>query len=461
VREAEMEQNRLVFPKGFVWGTSTAGHQVEGHNDKSDWWKFEQEGKIKDGTRSGKSVDYWNRYEEDHDLMVKLGYQAFRLGIEWAKFEPEDGKFDDVAIERYRKILQSLRAHNLKICLTIYHWVLPLWFAESGGWERPDAVERFVRYAERIVKELGEYPDLWVTLNEPMVPAIAGYLGGEFPPEMKSFGAYGRVTGKLLHAHVKTYEMIHNAVGKGPDGGPSKAGVATAYQWIEPWGSPGLTGVYEKFIARIFAFGSFRGWDNAVASGYIPFPFGREHLAGLKDSYDFCGVNYYFRSSLKSNRSFKDRAYVDMEAIPPGIEKTQMGWQNYPPGFYKTLMEVWSKFKKPIYITENGIADDADAMRPKYLLEHLSQVQRAISEGADIRGYYQWSYIDNFEWKEGFSKKFGLIACDHADPELKRVPRPSAYMYSEIIKQNAITDDIVSKYSPDARDGVFGNKWKI
>lgn len=450
-----MTKKRLEFPEGFLWGTATAGHQIEGHNDKSDWWKFEQEGKVLDGTKTEKNVDYWNRYEEDHDLMVKLGCQAFRLGIEWAKVEPEDGKFDKKAIRHYRKILQSLRDHKLKICLTLNHWVLPLWFAEKGGWERPDAVDRFVKFAEIAVKELGEFPDLWVTLNEPSVPATAGYLVGLFPPEKKSFPAYCRVTNRLLHAHTHTYELIHNAVSKAPSGGPTLAGVAWAYQWIEPFGTPGPAGLYEKFMTRIFRAGSYKSWDRAIVTGRIPFPYGTGDARIPKDTYDYCGVNYYTRMSLKFDRRKKDQALIDFEAMPPGIEKTQMGWQVYPPGFHKILMYVWKTFKKPIYITENGIADDADEMRPSYLLTHLAQVHRAISDGADVKGYFQWSYIDNFEWKEGFCKKFGLIACDHTDPELKRIPRPSAHMYSEIIKGNSITGKIVKRYAPDAREEVF------
>ena len=162
---------------------------------------------------------------------------------------------------------------------------------------------------------------------------------------------------------------------------------------------------------------------------------------------------------MKFNPAKKDQMMIDFEQIPDGIEKTQMGWQIFPPGFYRILMQVWNTFKKPIYITENGIADDSDKQRPKYLLEHITAAHRAIQDGADIRGYMQWSYIDNFEWKEGFCKKFGIIACSHDDPKLERKPRPSAYMYSEIIKNNAITEDIVKKFAPDAADSVFGNKW--
>lgn len=455
-----MNQQRLQFPNDFLWGTATAGHQVEGHNYKSDWWRFEQAGKILDGTKSGASADYWNRYDEDHDLMKQLGLQCFRLGVEWAKIEPEDGHFDLAAVKRYRQILQSLRDHGIKICLTIYHWVIPQWFADQGGWESPTAVDRFARYAEFVVKELGEFPDLWVTLNEPMVPALAGYLAGLFPPEKKSMPAYFRVTNRLLHAHDRTYALIHKHAPKAPDGRSAKAGVATAYQQIEAWGSPGLVWFYEMLIARVFTFGSFGAWDSAMKTGTIPFPFGGETLPNLRGSLDFCGVNYYMRQSIKFDPSRTDQALVDFEAIPDGIDQTQMGWQVYPPGFHKVLMRVWNTFRKPIYITENGIADDTDSVRPTYTLEHLAQVHRAIADGADVRGYLHWSFVDNFEWKEGFSKQFGLVACDHKDPELKRVPRPSAHMYSEIIRENAITPEIVEKYAPKAVDGVFGHKWR-
>jgi len=458
-----MEQKKKSFPDGFIWGTATAGHQIEGYNYNSDWWKFEQERKIIDGTVSGKCMDYWNRYEEDHALMSELGYQGFRLGIEWAKIEPQEGRFAREALEHYRKILQSLKDKNIKICLTLYHWVLPLWFAEKGGWENPNALKYFKKYVELIVKELGEYPDIWVTLNEPSVPPTAGCLAGVFPPEKKSFFSFCLVNNRLLRAHAIAYELIHNHVSNAPGGGPVMAGIAQAYQWIEPFGTPGLPGLYEKIMAPVLAYGSFDAWDKSVVTGRIQPPFGLyESVAHLKDSYDFCGINYYTRMSLKFDPTRKDQAMIEFYAIPPGMDENQMGWQCYPPGFFKILTKVWETFKKPIFITENGVAEaSGDALRSKYTLEHLAQLHRAIDSGVDVRGYFYWSFMDNFEWKEGFAKKLGLIECDHADPELKRKPRKTAYLYSDIIKENGITEEMVEKYSPAAREGVFGTKWMI
>ena len=454
-------KKEIIFPKGFLWGTASAGHQVEGGNEKSDWWKFESEGKVYDGTVSGKAVDYRNRYEEDHEMMAKLGYQAFRLGIEWARVEPEDGVFDMKAVRHYEKILRSLRKHNIKICLTLYHWVLPLWFAEKGGWEHPEAADRFMAFCELIIKELGEYPDLWVTLNEPNVPAAAGCLAGVFPPEKKSFASFCKVSNTLLKSHARCYRLIHDIVPKGPDGWPSKVGVANAYQHVAPFGTPGLAGAYEKALSPVLAYGSFKAWDYSVATGWIVPPFGLEHVPGLKDSYDYCGVNYYTRMSLKFDAAKTDDMLIDIHGIQPGIEMNQMGWENYPPGFFHTLKFVWNTFKKPIYITENGCADPQrdDIDRRRYLLEHMAQIARALDAGIDVRGYFQWSFTDNFEWREGFIKKLGLIECDYADPELKRIPRVSAAMYADIVKKNGITTKLLEKYAPDCADGVFGDKW--
>jgi beta-glucosidase len=299
-----------------------------------------------------------------------------------------------------------------------------------------------------------------VTLNEPMVPALGGNLTDEFPPQRKSFDAFRRVTGALLEAHARLYKIIHDRVPTAAGGGPTQVGVAQAYQWIVPWGSPGFPGLIENLAARIFSWGSFNGWDQSIVTGKQSFPFGGRDIPGLKNSYDYCGINYYFRMSLKYNPERKDQFRIDEKQIPPGIDKTQMGWQIYPPGFYQVIRLNWERFRKPIYITENGCADDADTIRPAYLLQHLAAVHRAISDGIPVKGYFQWSFTDNFEWREGFSKKFGLVAVDAVnDPELKRVPRGSAHMYSEIIRENGITQDIVKRYAPDAMDAVFGNKW--
>lgn len=444
-----MTEQRFDFPENFIWGTSTAGHQVEGGNQHSDWWSWEQQGWINDGTLSGRSVDYWNRYEQDHDLMNRLGYPAFRLGIEWARVEPQRGVFNREAIEGYRRILESLRAHGIRICLTINHWVLPYWVSRQGDWMNPRTLDDFERFGRHIVKEFGAFPHIWVTLNEPMVPAIAGNLMDYFPPQRRSFKAYRNVSAGLLEAHARMYRVIHELAPHHPDGQVPLVGVAHAYPWIEPWGTRGLRGCWERLAVRIARLFAYAAWDRSIVTGRAHLLHGGRSMPGLRDSYDYCGVNYYTRMTLKFDAKRRDQWWIDAHDVPENVEKTQMGWQIYPPGMYHTLQQVWQRFGKPILITENGIADDADLQRPRYLLTHLLQVHRALQEGIPVIGYFHWSFVDNYEWREGFSQKFGLVAVDHRDPELRRTPRPSARLFSDIIRENAITESMLRQYVPD------------
>ncbi len=452
-----MPRDCLNFPEHFIWGTSTAGHQVEGGNAFSDWWTWEQKGLIEDGTVSGRAMDYWNRHEEDHVLMKSLDYKGFRLGIEWARVEPQKDHFDRDVIEHYRHILQSLRNHGFKICLTLHHWVIPHWVADQGDWLNPDTINQFLRYAAFVIEELGTFPDFWVTLNEPMVPAIMGNLLGKFPPQRHSFKAYRAVSRAYLRAHAETYKLIHTLRPLAPDGTTTKVGVAMAYPWIEPWKSPGLAGWYERFAAFISRRAAFEGWDYTIRTGKPHWIHGGPLVADIQNAYDYCGINYYMRVSLKYDRRKRSQYWIDDTQAPEGIKVTQMGWQIYPEGLYRTICSAWKRFGKPILITENGLADDTDEQRTRYIIEHLAQIHRALQEGIPILGYYHWSFVDNFEWQAGFAKRFGLIAVKHDDPDLIRVPRASAYLYSEIAKKNAVTRDMVNTYAPELVATVFGH----
>lgn len=457
-------QRVLAFPKGFLWGTATAGHQVEGHNSASDWWRFEAEaGAIADRTRSGNAVDYWNRFEDDHALMEELGYGAFRLGVEWAKVEPVRGVYDRAALERYRTILVSLQRRGIRVCLTLWHWVLPQWVAERGGFEDPRTLAAFFGYVREVARVLGPFVDLWVTLNEPMAHVLFGYVFRFFPPQKSSLPAASRVAHALLRAHVGAVQVLREELAPRPEG-PAPIGVAQAYPWHAPWGSFGPLGWLEGGIADLLNHAAWGAFDEALREGRLGLPWGRPGapaLAGLAGSVDFCGVNQYFRTSVKLGPDALRRdATTQMGPIPDGVERTEMGWQIYPPALFHVLETVWRRFRKPIHITENGIADSRDAQRPRYLLTHLAQVHRALCEGIDVRGYFHWSFIDNFEWREGFSKRFGLVACDHDDPALVRRPRESARLYGEIARGNAITEDMVARYAPGAEAEVFGPRWR-
>ena len=420
----------LPFPDHFLWGSAASGHQIEGDNKHSDWWHWEHA--TTKQPNSGRAVDYWNRFEEDHALMASMGHQAFRLGIEWARIEPVEGEFDLEAVEHYRKILQSLERHGLKICLTLHHWVLPRWVAEQNDWLNPRTVDHFLRYAEFVVKEFNEFPELWITLNEPMVAALAGNISGDFPPQRRSFSAFRKVSRNMLRAHAGTYRLIHQI---GPN---AKVGIAMSYPDLQPWGSGGLAGWYERTamrLGRVFVHGA---WDQSVEKGTLHRLFVRGTISGLRDSIDFCGINYYFRMTPRFSLRHAKTGFLDLDAAQEGTDKNDFGWQISPQSLHRIIHDVWARFKKPIHITENGIADRDDRKRGPYIIDHLKQIHQAIHEGVPVEGYFHWSFIDNFEWNEGFDMRFGLVEVDPKDPELKRKPRRSASLYSRIIRANGI-----------------------
>lgn len=444
---------RYSFPDGFLWGTATAGHQVEGGNEHSNWWAWEQEGLVADGTRSGRACDYWNRYPEDHALMEQMGHNVFRLGVEWARIEPRRGEFDEAALTHYVEMLADLQSRGLQVCLTLNHWVLPQWFSERGGWCDAAAVEDWENFVRHVVPRLAPHVDLWITLNEPMVPALGGYLVAYHPPCRANPFVAAKVVRRLLAAHAVAYRAIHDLVPAAPGGGPTQVGFAAACQLFRPFHGEGFLRRLEDVIARVAARVMYRVWDLSVEQGRAVFPCGfGGRIPGLEGSLDFVGMNYYTRVSVRlSGNTFSNVKSVGTTP-PRGIETTEMGWEVYPPGFHAVLMEAWERFRKPIYITENGCCETGDDMRRRYLLSHLHQVHRAIGDGADIRGYMLWSFMDNFEWREGFQKKFGIVEVDHADPDLRRRPRKSAVMYAAIIGENGLTDEIVDRFSPGALD---------
>lgn len=442
------------FPKDFLWGTATAGHQIEGNNVHSNWWEWEKKGLVNDGTTSGRACDYWNRWREDHKLMKDLGHNAFRLGIEWSRIEPAEGGFDEAAIDQYRAMLDDLQRKGIKVCLTLNHWVVPLWFSKQGGFAGKNPLPHWEKFIEKVIPRLGGAVDLWITLNEPMVPILAGYTMGYHPPCKTNPIEAAKVFDRLLRAHTSAYHSIHRHFSKAPDGGPVMAGFAGAYQHMEAWHNElSLRGLIEQGMAYFAAQTSYTSWDDSILTGKAAGPWGvGQEIDGLKDSTDYLGVNYYMRVSTHLALGNISNVMSGGYDVPEGIEKSDMGWQIYPPGFYQVLRDISTRFKKPIYITENGCADTGDDKRRMYVLTHLAQVSRAIQNGSDIRGYFHWCFVDNFEWREGFAKKFGMVAMDHDDPALKRTPKPTAYMMKDIIQHAAITPAIVEKYSPGALD---------
>ena len=431
---------KLLFPERFLWGAATAAHQVEGENSNNDWWAFEHKpGAIWHGDISGLACNWWRNAESDFDLMAAMGHNTHRLSVEWSRIEPEKGRFDPAAIARYREMLTGLRRRGIEPMVTLFHFSSPLWLAEQGGWGSRAVVGHFRRFARYVVEQLGDLVKLWCTINEPNVYATLGYLLGTHAPGEKNPRRCFQVLSHQLQAHAAAYRAI-----KALDGS-SQVGLVLNTIALEPLdptsrSSALATGLVDYVFHEIV----FR----SVNDGRLRFPLNTT-CSPLIDSVDFWGVNYYTRQRVSLQRQFLQ--------LTPGWEMSDNGRSGpygeiYPEGFYRVLKRV-AALGKPIYITENGLPDADDDQRPRYLLTHLAQVQRAIAAGADVRGYYHWSFTDNFEWAEGWALRFGLIALDVKTQARK--PRRSAQLYTDIIRANAITPELVAAYAPEAMGDVF------
>ncbi len=436
----------MTFPESFLWGSATAAHQVEGGNHANDWWAWEQiPGRIKHGDRSDPGCDHYRRYESDFDLLKSLHQNAHRFSLEWSRIEPAPGEFSGPAIQHYRDVLQALSDRGIEPMVTLHHFTNPTWIAQAGGWESPETAERFARYAERVVTELGSLARYWVTINEPTVIAYQGYVKGEWPPG-KRYGIDGvsRVLVTLIRGHWLAYERIKS---RHPELQLGLAHHLRVFDPARPW-MP-LDRVVAAAFERVFN-GTIR---KTLRRGQLVFPLTRaDRASGPRPSQDFIGVNYYTRERVKFNRDYRAELFGE-RVLRADAPRSDLNWELYPDGLYRLLRSL-QRERLPIIVTENGIADAADAMRPDFLLSHVAAMLRAIQTGVPVRGYFHWTCFDNFEWVEGYSAKFGLIACDPATQE--RRLRYSARVYAEICRTNRLPLSAELPRAPLDRDERAG-----
>lgn len=423
--------NNLKFPKDFLWGSATSAYQVEGGiiNEWSEWekknaprlaeeaktywkdWQIKKFPEILDCENyiSGRTAEHYSRYKEDFDLIESGGHNAHRLSLEWSRIEPQDGIFDEKEIEHYRQVLEDLKRRNIKIFLTIWHWTNPLWVAEQGGWENKKTINDFVKYSERLATDFKDLVDFWQPLNEPGTYIGMSYVQGAFPPQVRSFWRANKTFKNLMEAYRQAYKTIKR---------------------IKPSAQVGMShyAVYNipyknKFFNRIFIklIDYFRNW---------------RFLDSIDETNDFIGIQYYHTDNLDINLfdiKFGSSHWGPIKLKNPNEYVSDMNWDIFPEGIYHLIKRA-AKYKKPIYITENGLADKFDEKREKFIQDHLFWINKAIQEGVDVRGYFYWSLLDNFEWDKGFWPRFGLIEIDYKT--LERKPRKSYYAYRDIIKNS-------------------------
>ena len=403
------------FPEGFLWGAATSAFQVEGGIDNMDWQDAADKGLV---PKLGRSANHYNLYEQDFDIVKSLGHNAHRFSIEWARIEPEEGRFNLDEIEHYRKVLRALRERNIEPFITLWHFTLPLWFSSTGGFERSDAPEKFARYCAFVTKHLGDLCEHFSTINEPNVFASHGWLYGAWPPfkrgrflwlkfgksdgtwksaqtlSFKNTLMYFRVTKNLADAHNQAFDEIKKV-------SPHvKVSIVKHVRVFQANWNP-----FNKILAKVAAYMQSGKFMNEVA-----------------DKCDEIGLNYYRHTKFGDNKTY---------------QLSDMGWKIYPEGIEYALQWLW-RYKKPIYISEAGIADAKDVMRTDYIKKQVEGTWRAIQSGVDVRGHMYWSLMDNYELALGYEKRFGLIEIDYET--LGRKVRPSAYVYKAICEANAIVE---------------------
>jgi len=439
-----MVQATYHFPDGFLWGAATAAHQVEGGNDNNNWARWEAEpGRILNGDRSGAACDWWRgRWKEDLDRAAETGQNAHRLSIEWSRVQPAPDRWDEDALDHYREIIRGMHARGLTPMVTLHHFTDPLWFYDQGGWEQETAPALFEQFALRTVEALKEMVSLWVTVNEPNVYVLSGYMGTDFPPGKGDTNAAFAVMRNLIRGHAAAYRTIKRVQKN------SSVGFALNYRSLKP-----ATASPIDYALTKFAHDSYNdSFARALKTGVLRFAAKRAAIPEAVGTQDYLGVNYYTRDLVR----FAPLAPKDMfmkRAFPPGAEISPTGFiANVPEGMFEALR--WAhQFGLPIYVTENGVEDLTDELRPRYLVEHLHQVWRAVNFTYPVRGYFHWSLVDNFEWERGWSQRFGLWGLDVQTQA--RIRRRSVDLYAEICQQNAISSEMVQRYAPGSFSRLF------
>jgi beta-glucosidase len=400
------------MPPGFLWGAAISAHQSEGNNSHSDSWLLEHLPETVYREPSGDACDSFHLYERDFAIARAIGLNCYRFGIEWARIEPEPGRFSQAALDHYRRVLAACRAHGLLPILSYNHFTVPRWFAMRGGWEVADSADLFARYCDRATRALGDQVGMASPFNEANIQLLVKVLRTTTTPEYKAlrttmiaaaaratnspqfssilFADPDRIDANLLDAHAKAYQAIKSGPGDFP------VGVTLTTQPVEPVGEESAAQQFEDTL-----YGDW--WEIVNAS-------------------DFVGVQAYFRFRIDAG---------GIVANPPGTELTGAGYEFYPAALGGAIRLAARKTDKPIYVTESGIGTDDDTRRIAWLDASIAEVEACRAEGIDVKSYIYWSLLDNFEWTQGYGQRFGLVSVNRET--FVRTPKPSARHFAQLI----------------------------
>jgi beta-glucosidase len=452
----------MAFPEGFLWGTATASYQIEGAvtedgRGASIWDTFSHtRGKTHHGDTGNIACDHYHRLDEDLDLIQSLGMQAYRFSVAWPRVQPKgSGPANSRGLDFYRRLVDGLRERGVEPMLTLYHWDLPQELEDKGGWTNRETSERFAEYTSLVYEVLSDSVGYWITLNEPWVSSWLGYGYGLHAPGHTDPSKALAATHHLLLGHglaMRTMRQanddnrlgitmnLHPAVAARDRDADREAARRVDGQANRLYLDPVFKGAYPEDLIGFYEERDVEG--PPVRDG---------DLETIAEPIDFLGVNYYFRHYIRDAPDVEpsQTPFSDLDArgiVPHDAEKTAMGWPVDPEGFTQILVRIKDEYRDlPIYVTENGRAVDDyvdpeggvdDEERISYLDAHFRAAQEAMAQGVDLRGYLVWSLLDNFEWAEGYSKRFGLVFVDYGTQ--KRIPKASARWYRDVIQNNGL-----------------------
>lgn len=407
-----------IFPENFLWGTATAGHQIEGDNIHSSNWEEEQKPEFyfdKFRAPSGRACNHYELYKEDTALLKELGHKAYRMSLEWSRIEPVEGEFNKEATDHYLSELALLKENGIQVFLTLIHFTTPAWFIKKGGFQNIENLRYFERYAEYIVPLVAPYVDSWNILNE----FNLGFDQMRYLWKINS-----------LKFHARGYHIVKKY---------SDKPVSTAHAMVQ-YTPKRHHDPFDRTLAEYHDWAANGFFLYAIRTGEIVLPFtDGEFCSEVKDSLDYWAINMYTRTIIdgRTKKGFGTRyEHKQLKMIPMDFYLEEM----YPENMIAQLTRLYDK---PIYITENGCSCDDDRFRIVYLALYLNSIREAMRMGADVRGYLYWSFMDNYEWNS-FYPRFGLVDVDF--DTFKRTPKPSAYFFKEIMENNGFTQEILRKY---------------
>ena len=422
-----LNTDQIHFPANFLLGVGTSAYQVEGNCTNTDWydWEHAQDelGNPRVQEPSGIACDHWNRYKEDIQLIKALGVNTYRFSIDWGKVEPEEGIFDETALEHYKAVCEELVRNDIKPCITLFHYALPRWFSHLGGFESAENSAYFVRFATKVFERLHPYVHLWFTFNSPCSSASKSYLLGERPPGVKNMQRMAEVYKNILQTHVRTYQALKTL----PGGKEARIGIIKNIYQLDPWNSWNPADLLACSMAKSLIDDPYYSFfTTGRFKIHIPFKAYVVHEnIDAPQSLDFIGLNYYGHGYMKNFARLTP---------PDEIRTDNPNYTLYPEGLYRAVQELSEKIARPlgipIYITENGIATQEATIREQFLRTYLYALSQTIADGYPVRGYIHWSLMDNYEWGT-YAIRYGLYHVDFTTQE--RYLKPGSHVLREII----------------------------